>query len=42
MNQVKKVAGFADTVPLPNYQADDTVNRRITLLLRVQPDKYSK
>jgi chemotaxis protein MotB len=40
--QVKKVAGFADTVPLPGHAPHDPVNRRITLLLRVQTDKEMK
>jgi chemotaxis protein MotB len=34
--QVKKVAGFADTMPLPDREPADPTNRRITLLLRVQ------
>jgi chemotaxis protein MotB len=42
ISQVKKVAGFADTNPLPGYAPDDPVNRRITLLLRVQTDKSAK
>ena len=39
--QVKKVAGFADTLPLPGVGPEDPVNRRITLLLRVQTTKPS-
>ena len=35
------VAGFADTNPLPGYAADNAINRRITLLLRVQTEKNS-
>jgi chemotaxis protein MotB len=42
VSQIKKVAGFADTTPLPGYPPENTVNRRITLLLRVQNDKPSK
>jgi chemotaxis protein MotB len=34
--QVKKVAGFADTMPLPDTQPDDPVNRRLSLMLRVK------
>jgi chemotaxis protein MotB len=34
-SQIRKVAGFADTVPLPDSQPDDPANRRIALLLRV-------
>ena len=37
-DQIKKVAGFADTIPLPAYQPESAMNRRITLLLRVQND----
>ena|SRR2546421_2665173 len=40
--QVKKVAGFADTNPLPGYQPENAVNRRIALLLRVQTNKPSQ
>src|SRR5207245_2708019 len=34
VTQVKKVAGFADTTPLPGAPPESSVNRRITLLLR--------
>jgi chemotaxis protein MotB len=37
--QVRKVAGFADTVPLPDANPEDPSNRRITLLLRAQSAK---
>jgi chemotaxis protein MotB len=37
--QIKKVAGLADTVPLPDTQPDDPVNRRISLLLRATGGK---
>ena len=40
--QIKKVAGFADTSPLPKHPPESPVNRRITLLLRVQNDKPAK
>jgi chemotaxis protein MotB len=33
--QIRKVAGYADTTPLPNTRPDDPINRRISLLLRV-------
>jgi chemotaxis protein MotB len=36
--QVKKVAGFADTVPLPDRKPEDPTNRRLTLMLRVLND----
>ena len=41
-NQIIKVAGFADTNPLPGTKPQDVVNRRITLMLKVQSDKASK
>lgn len=34
-SQVRKVAGFADTRPLPSVDAADERNRRVTLLLRM-------
>ncbi|HEY2951762.1 MAG TPA: flagellar motor protein MotB [Verrucomicrobiae bacterium] len=37
--QVRKVAGFADTNPLPGYPPENAINRRITLLLRVQSEQ---
>jgi chemotaxis protein MotB len=40
-NQIIKVAGFADTSPLPGTQPQDVVNRRITLMLKVQTNKAS-
>jgi chemotaxis protein MotB len=36
--QFKKVAGYSDTMPLPDTAPEDPLNRRITLLLRVKPD----
>lgn len=33
--QVRKVAGFADTMPMPEVDATDERNRRVALLLRV-------
>lgn len=35
--QIRRVAGFADTVPLDGHQPEDPVNRRITLRLRALP-----
>lgn len=35
-DQIRKVAGFADTVPMPNHQAGDEINRRVTVLLKVR------
>lgn len=40
--QIRKVAGFADTSPLPKQPPESPINRRITLLLRVQDDKPAK
>ena len=34
-NQVRKVAGFADTVPMDNIPPEDDANRRVTVLLKV-------
>jgi chemotaxis protein MotB len=36
--QIRKVAGFSDTVPLPDVAPEDSINRRITLLLRIKPE----
>ncbi|HWD21205.1 MAG TPA: flagellar motor protein MotB [Verrucomicrobiae bacterium] len=33
--QIKQVAGFGDTVPMPEYPADNECNRRVTVLLNV-------
>lgn len=40
--QIKKVAGNADTVPLPNTLPDDERNRRVTVLLRLLPQSGQK
>jgi chemotaxis protein MotB len=40
--QIKKVAGFADTIPLPDSQPEDPVNRRLTLMLRAKADPPGK
>jgi chemotaxis protein MotB len=34
--QVRKVAGYADTVPLPHHAPEDETNRRVTILLKVR------
>ena len=34
--QISKVSGFADTVPMPYTQPEDEVNRRVTVLLKVK------
>ena len=40
--QIRKVAGFADTVPLEGQPPEDSINRRITLMLRVQSQDLAK
>jgi len=35
-SQVCKVAGFADTVPMPSLPPEDESNRRVTVLLRLK------
>jgi len=37
--QIRKVAGFADTQPMPDRPATDETNRRVAVLLKVQTDK---
>jgi chemotaxis protein MotB len=39
--QIRKVAGFADTMPMPGTVATDESNRRVTVLLKVQPGHVS-
>ncbi len=34
--QIRKVAGFADTQPLPNVDATDESNRRVAVLLKIK------
>ena len=34
--QIRKVAGFADTQPMPEYEPDSESNRRVALLLKVK------
>ena len=41
-DQIKKVAGFADSIPLPGHSPENPNNRRVTLLLRVQPSPGTK
>jgi chemotaxis protein MotB len=36
--QVCKVAGYADTLPMPRAEPEDEVNRRVTVLLKVKSD----
>ena len=35
--QVIKVAGFGDTVPMPEHDSSDEINRRVTVLLNLRP-----
>ncbi len=34
--QIRKVAGYADTVPMPNASPQDACNRRVSVLLKVK------
>ncbi len=34
--QIRKVAGFADTQPMPNLEPDSESNRRVTVMLKVK------
>jgi chemotaxis protein MotB len=34
--QISKIAGFADTVPMAGYSPTDEINRRVTVLLRLK------
>ena len=36
-HQVIKVAGFGDTVPMPDHDTTDEINRRVTVLLNFRP-----
>ena len=35
--QIRKVAGYGDTIPLANTKPEDESNRRITVMLKVRP-----
>jgi chemotaxis protein MotB len=37
--QIRKVAGFGDTIPMPETNPEDESNRRITVLLKVRNGK---
>jgi len=39
--QIRKVAGFADTIPMPQTHPEDESNRRITIMLKVRQTKES-
>jgi chemotaxis protein MotB len=38
-SQIAKVAGYADTAPMPNTDAENEINRRVTVLLNVREAK---
>lgn len=37
--QIRKVAGFSDTAPMPDSAPEDEVNRRVAILLKISPTK---
>ena len=37
--QIRKVAGFADTMPMPDRSAEDESNRRVTVLLKLHTEE---
>ena len=39
-NQIAKVAGFADTQPMPEVQPQDEANRRVTVLLKIDSGSH--
>ena len=39
--QIRKVAGYGDTIPMPETQPDDESNRRITIMLKIRAAKES-
>src|SRR5262249_31853843 len=39
--QIRKVAGFGDTMPMPQTAPDDESNRRITVMLKIRNGKDS-
>jgi chemotaxis protein MotB len=40
--QIKKIAGFGDTVPMPESEATDEINRRVTVLLNLEPKNQAQ
>jgi chemotaxis protein MotB len=38
-SQIRKVAGFADTMPMPDIASTDEVNRRVAVLLKIKDEK---
>ena len=39
--QIRKVAGFGDTIPMPETQPDDERNSRVTVMLKVRNVKHA-
>lgn len=37
-SQMKKVAGYADTMPMPQTAPEDEINRRVTVMLRMRSE----
>ena len=37
--QIRKVAGYGDTIPMPQTQPEDESNRRITIMLKIRAGK---
>jgi chemotaxis protein MotB len=37
--QIRKVAGYGDTAPMPNSDPSDEINRRVTVLLNIRSSK---
>ena len=37
--QIRKVAGYGDTIPMPETQPEDESNRRITIMLKIRAGK---
>ncbi|MBM3879962.1 MAG: flagellar motor protein MotB [Verrucomicrobia bacterium] len=38
--QIRRVVGYADTIPLPDADPTDEANRRVTIMLKLDPTKY--
>ena len=39
--QIRKVAGFADTMPMAEAEPEDAANRRVTVMLRIRANGAS-
>lgn len=40
-DQIRRVVGCADTVPMKNHEPEDEINRRVTVMLRLRDEKPS-